>query len=51
MNMLQKAEMAVKSRPNQLPSLEPLSKMPGKLPLKVGGGGGVFETNKPIKIL
>ena len=36
--------MTVKSRPNLLPSLEPIGGMKGK-PMKV------FETNKPVKIL
>ena len=48
MEVLQKAELAVKSRPNQLPSLEPISTglhagLKGK-PLKG------FESNKPVKI-
>ena len=44
MDVLQKAEMTIKSRPNQLPSLEPLQKSGSK-------GLKAFETNKPVKIM
>ena len=44
MDVLQKAEMTVKTRPNLLPSLEPIGGTKSK-PLKA------FETNKPVKII
>jgi hypothetical protein len=46
MEVLQKAEMTLKTRPNLLPSLEPIIGVAGKgKPMKV------FETNKPVKIM
>jgi len=44
MDVLQKAEMTIKSRPNQLPSLEPLTKSNSK-------GIKGFESNKPVKVM
>ena len=44
MEVLQKAEMTIKARPNQLPSLEPLSKSNSK-------GIKGFESNKPVKVV
>jgi hypothetical protein len=49
MEVLQKAELTVKSRPNQLPSLEPISSgLPSGLKGKPLKG---FESNKPVKII
>ena len=44
MEVLQKAEMTMKTRPNQLPSLEPLQKSGNKA---IKG----FESNKPVKVV
>ena len=55
MEVLQKAEMAKKSRPGQLPALESLGvagkSIIGKPPTIGGGPVKGFESNKPVKVM
>ncbi len=55
MEVLQKAEIAKKSRPGQLPALESLGvagkSIIGKPPTIGGGPVKGFESNKPVKVM
>jgi hypothetical protein len=49
LNVLQKAELATKTRANQLPALEPIQNKKIKTISKANIKG--FDSNKPIKAL